>query len=403
MAYVEKLPSATPSFRGAGGRSFVEIMKRATMQNIPHWQKMKIHYWKTVFAVLSSLVIMACAIGGPVVTITEVSDPAGTYEKFDLKRDDLKKIQEIKKTLISKEKDPETSALTDILQKSTSFTVSEYLAKYPESKEAISDYKIGGYDVLSIIVYEEKDLSRESVRVTAEGYITFPLIGQIKVADLTTTEIEKLIAKMLAEKEYLLDAHVSVMVVKYEGRKFSALGAVFTPGQYPLQARERVLDGISKAGGLASVRQFGGREEPQSQEGMIIRTIDLRKDNERKIVISFDLQGLLKGRDQNANILLAENDVIYIPSADFFYIIGEVKNPGSYAFTKKDITIVEAVSMAGGFTHIAARNKTRVVRVEKGKEKIFEINMDAITKSGKMIQAVPVRPNDLIVVPESFF
>lgn len=345
--------------------------------------------------------LLACAAGGPVVTLTEVDDSSSNLKNLELKKEDLNKIQEIKKTLVSKEQDPGASALSDILQKSTSMTVSEYLARYPEDKAAISDYRIGGYDVLSIIVYEEKDLSRESVRVTANGFITFPLIGQIKVADLTATEIERLISKMLAEREYLLDAHVSVMVVKYEARKFSALGAVSNPGQYPIQVRERVLDGISKAGGLASVRQIG-TQEPQAQEGMIIRTIG-GKESGKKVVITFDLQGLLKGRDQNANILLAENDVLYIPSADFFYIIGEVKNPGSYAFTKKDITIVEAISMAGGFSHIAARNRTRVVRLEKGKEKIFVVNMDAITKSGKMIQAVPIKPNDLIVVPESYF
>ncbi len=360
------------------------------------------HVLKTLSCALLVLFISACVTGGPVVTINEVDDSSGNLKKLELKREDLDKIQEIKKTLVTKEQDPGVSALSEILEKSTSLSVSEYLARYPEEKTAVRDYRIGGYDVLSIIVYEEKDLSRESVRVTAEGFITFPLIGQMKVADLTATEIEKLISKMLAEREYLLDAHVSVLVVKYEGRKFSALGAVSTPGQYPIQGRERILDGISKAGGLASVRQFGGKEEPQSQEGMIIRTIG-DKDSGKKIVITFDLQGLLKGRDQNSNILLAENDVLYIPSADFFYIIGEVKNPGSYAFTKKDITIVEAISMAGGFSHIAARNKTRIVRVEKGKEKIFVINMDAITKSGKMIQAIPIRPNDLIVVPESFF
>ena len=66
-------------------------------------------------------------------------------------------------------------------------------------------------------------------------------------------------------------------------------------------------------------------------------------------------------------------------------------------------TIVEALSMAGGFTRIAARNKTRIVRIENGVERIYEVNVDAITKAGKMIQAVPVKPNDLIVVPESFF
>ena len=116
-----------------------------------------------------------------------------------------------------------------------------------------------------------------------------------------------------------------------------------------------------------------------------------------------DLSGLLKGSDQISNIFLADQDVLYIPKAEFFYIMGEVKTPGSYAFNKKDITIIEAISMAGGFTPIAARNKTRIVRIEDGREKIYDVNVDAITKSGKMIQAVHIKPNDLIVVPESFF
>ena len=358
--------------------------------------------FKSAVSVLCAIVVISgCALGGPVVTVTEVNDASTAVKGMDLKKADLAKFQEYKKTVVTKE--PGSNAISDLLQKSAPLTVSEYLAKYPLAKDEISDYKIGGYDVLSIIVYEEKDLSRENVRVTAEGFITFPLIGRLKIADMSTTEVERLISKLLAEKDYLLDAHVSVMVVKYEGRKFSVLGAVSNPGLYPLQARERVLDGISKAGGLASIRQTGGREEPQSQEGMIIRTLNVGKPDERKIVVAFDLQGLLKGRDQNANIFLAENDVIYIPSADFFYIIGEVKTPGSYPFTKKDITIAEAISMAGGFTRIADRNKTRVVRVEKGVEKIFEIKMDAITKSGKMTQAMGIRPNDLIIIPESFF
>ena len=209
-----------------------------------------------VFVLSTLLIIFGCALGGPVVTVTEVSDSSTAMKALELKKADLAKFEEYKKTLVTKE--PGANAISDILQKSAPLSVSEYLAKYPRAVEEVSDYKIGGYDVLSIIVYEETDLTRENVRVTAEGYITFPLIGRMKVADLTTTEVERLISKLLAEKDYLLDAHVSVMVVKYEGRKFSVLGAVSNPGLYPLQARERLLDGISKAGGLASVRQTGG-------------------------------------------------------------------------------------------------------------------------------------------------
>jgi len=343
-------------------------------------------------AVLLPLLLFACAgVDEDVVKVTTVEKNAA-YR--GLKADEIAKVQEVKKSIAGKDAD---EGLNSLLAKTRIYDVQEYLAKFPESRSAaLADYKVGGYDVLSVTVYEEKDLTLESVRVSADGFITFPLIGRIHVADKTTAEIEKLISRKLADGQYLNEAHVAVMVTKYEGRKFSVLGAVKSPGPYPLQARERVLDGISKAGGVDT-------EKGEKQDAMIIRTLNYGKQNETKIVISFDLHALLKGSDQISNIYLTDQDVVYIPKADYFYIIGQVKNPGSYAFTKRDITIVEAISIAGGFTPIAARNKTRIVRIENSAERIYEINVDSITKGGKIIQAVVIKPNDLIVVPESFF
>ena len=363
----------------------------------------------TLLATAGLLWLSACGgMGGQVVTVTDVRKDAGPvlekglYE--GLRRDDVARIEELKRTLSQTEKDAAAAALEKILEKTPSFTVAEYLANYPESRTIGEDYKIGGYDVLAITVYGEKDLTMESIRVSADGSLSFPLIGRLQVADMNTAQVEKLIALKLAEGQYLLDAHVSVLVTKYESRKFSVLGAVKTPGHYPLQAREKVLDGLSKASGLAGESDSQGRPiSGEAQEGMVIRTLNAGQPGERKIVINFDLQGLLKGQDQLSNIYLADGDVVFIPKADFFYIIGEVKNPGSYAFPKRNLTIVEAISMAGGFTRIAARNKTRIVRIERGAERIYDVNVDAITKAGKMIQAVPIKPNDLIVIPESFF
>ncbi len=369
----------------------------------------KVKTLRLLSAAVWLLLLWGCGgVEGRVVTVTDVRKDAGLvlekglYE--GLRRDDVARIEELKRNLSRKEKDSRNLAVADLLGKTPSYSIAEYVTKYPESKTIGEDYRIGGYDVLSITVYEEKDLTIEAIRVSADGFISFPLVGRLQVADLNTSEVEKLIARKLAEGSYLLDPHVSVMVTKYESRKFSVLGAVKSPGNYPLQAREKVLDGISKANGLAGESDYIGRSlRSEAQEGMVIRTLDPGKPDARKIVINFDLQGLLKGSDQISNIYLADQDVIYIPRADFFYIIGEVKTPGSYTFTKKEISIVEAISMAGGFTRIAARNKTRIVRIEKGVERIYNVNVDAITKAGRMIQAVPIKPNDLIVVPESFF
>jgi len=111
----------------------------------------------------------------------------------------------------------------------------------------------------------------------------------------------------------------------------------------------------------------------------------------------------LKGGDQVSNLLLHNEDLLFIPKAENFYIIGQVKEPGSYPIMQSEITLVEAISMAGGFTPIAARNRTRIVRVEDGVEKIYEIRVDEITETGKKARDLRVEPGDVIVVPESFF
>lgn len=332
--------------------------------------------------------ISGCGVGGDVVQVRKVRPGEGRA----LGSPELAKLEKIKKTGEAKTTD---SALNKVIAKAPRFSVSEYLKEYPGTKEAAADYRVGGYDVLSIKVYEEDDLSREEVRVSGEGYITFPLIGKLKVAGLNTSRIERLISNKLAEQQYLLNAHVSVIVTGFFSKHFMVLGSVKSPGSYPLQPRKRVLDGISKAGGV--------EVDKASTKAMVIRTLNPDGRDERKLVIKINLRGLLKRGDQISNIYLLDRDVIYVPPAEHFYIIGQIRKPGSYTMPEGEMTLVEAIGLAGGFTRIAARNSTRIIRIEDGVEKIIKVRVDAITKAGKKIHDVPIKPGDIIIVPESFF
>jgi polysaccharide biosynthesis/export protein len=344
---------------------------------------------KHIKILLTALTITACATGGDVVKITTVENSRSA----GIGKAELAKLESIRKAAKPQAVDPD---LRDVIDSTPHFTTSEYLARYSRgARIGDGDYKVGGYDVLNIIVYEEKDLSRKSVRVSSDGYISFPLIGRLRVRGRSTSEIESLLSLKLAQKEYVLNAHVSIMVTEYNSQRFLVLGAAARPGSYALRARERVLDGISRASGV----DFSNA----SKNGMIIRTENTVGGKERKIVIDLDLHALLKGRDQVANIYLEDKDILFISAVEHFYIIGQVKNPGSYAFSNGGVTLVQAISKAGGFTQIASRNKTRIIRVEKGVEKIINVKVDAITRAGKKIQDVIIRPDDIIIVPESFF
>lgn len=345
-----------------------------------------------LFIILALVALVGACVttGEDVVRITSLQ---GAHSG-GLKPQERAQLEEIKKTKSDSNVDP---GLTAVIEKTPHYSVEEYLATHSEARGSApgQDYKVGGYDVLNIIVYEEKDLSRQAVRVSADGYISFPLVGRLLVDNMTPSEIETLISQKLAEQKYLLEAHVSVMVTEYRSKQYLVLGAVHTPGSHPLQARERVLDALSKAGGLQT--------EKVGKRAMVIRAENPNTAQEQKIVINIDLQGLLKGKDQVSNIPLLDKDALFVPAAEYFFIMGQVRNPGSFPIPEKEITLVEAISLAGGFTPIASRNRTRILRVEEGVEKIIEVKVDAITKEGMKIKDVVIQPNDVIIVPESFF
>jgi len=337
----------------------------------------------------------ACSIGGDVVSVIDVAEKEEITGLDQAERDRLAKIKE------AEQKESNGHGLNHVIKATPSYDVAEYLSLRPDANNpAARDYTVGGNDVLNINVYEEADLSRQGICVSAEGYISFPLINRVAVGGLTTSEIATRISDRLAEGQFLIDAHVSVTVGDYKSKQFMVLGPVKVPGSYPLKADERVLDALSRAGGIGS---GGVLSDKAGSELMIIRTEQANTANERKVVVRINLQALLDEGDQSSNLLLEDGDVLYISKAERFYILGQVKKPGSFFYLDKDITLVEAISMAGGFTTIAARNRTRIVRVEDGRETIIKVKVDAITKSGKKGQDVGILPGDVIVVPESFF
>ncbi|MFH1981097.1 MAG: polysaccharide biosynthesis/export family protein [Pseudomonadota bacterium] len=350
-------------------------------------------YFRIVMATVLVAVATACATGGgDVVTVRTVTEE----DLSVLAQEEKDQLAEIKKAASEGAGD---KAIASVLESTPQYTMKQYLQEHPEAiGRGGREYVVGGLDVLNIVVYEEPDLTREKVRVSADGFVSLPMIGQIRVADLTTSEVGELISIKLAQGQYLLNAHVSILVTEYNSKRVLVLGKVNNPGSYALQAQEKVLDVLSRSGGLKVDDKAGA-----GQRGVIIRTENYNKENERKIAVSFDLRSLLQGKDQTGNIYLMDQDVVYIPRAEHFYIMGEVKNPGSYPLSEDEITLVEAISMAGGFSNIAARNKTRIIRVEDGVEKILEVKVDLITDVGKKRRDVIIRPNDVIVVPESFF
>ncbi|MCR5504375.1 MAG: polysaccharide export protein [Elusimicrobiaceae bacterium] len=172
-----------------------------------------------------------------------------------------------------------------------------------ENLKHSQDYLIQAGDLVEIKVYKEDDMDR-TLRVSTNGSITFPLIGNVKIAGLTVSQAENKMERAL--QAYLKTPSVSFLIKEYANKTV--------------------------------------------------------------------------------------------------YVLGEVKKPSSIAIMpEKTMTLLEAITSAGGFTDVAAMSKVKILRMENGVQKSIEVDVTQITKAGNKQFDVSLKPADVVFVPQSLF
>jgi polysaccharide biosynthesis/export protein len=83
-------------------------------------------------------------------------------------------------------------------------------------------------------------------------------------------------------------------------------------------------------------------------------------------------------------------------------VIGQVKTPQSLPF-RDGMTVLDAVLAVGGLGQFAAGNRAHLVRTENGKQTEIKVKLDSLVNNGDMKQNLPLKPGDVLVVPESRF
>ncbi|MBN2376139.1 MAG: polysaccharide biosynthesis/export family protein [Sedimentisphaerales bacterium] len=80
------------------------------------------------------------------------------------------------------------------------------------------------------------------------------------------------------------------------------------------------------------------------------------------------------------------------------FVVGNVNNPGVFD-VKTEVNVLQAISMAGGFTEWANKRKIKIFRRQGGVEQVIEVNYNKITSGKHPELNIPLQPGDSIVVP----
>ena len=158
-------------------------------------------------------------------------------------------------------------------------------------------YYIGTGDVLEVSVWKDPELSR-TVIVPPDGIISFPLIDNIRVTNLTVEDLDKVLTQKLSE--FVPDVTVTVMLTEINSLKAYVIGKVKAPGVYDITLDTDVMQILAQAGGLT----------PFASDGNIIV---LRRKNNQITKIPFDYGEVEKGKNLEQNILLQPGDVVVVP------------------------------------------------------------------------------------------
>jgi polysaccharide biosynthesis/export protein len=164
-------------------------------------------------------------------------------------------------------------------------------------------------DSIAISVYQDSKLDRQVV-VGPTGFISFPLVGQLKAGGLTPQALEKALRSKLRDK-YTGGLDITVALIasakqdEEQKPRFYITGEVTKPGPYVLRPGTTVMQAIAMSGGLG---QFAARKRIQIR----------RKVAGVESTLLFNYGAFESGADVRGNVELQADDVIIVPEKSFW-------------------------------------------------------------------------------------
>ncbi len=237
---------------------------------------------------------------------------------------------------------------------------------------------LGPGDSVTLHVFGQPDMDTV-LGIADDGTIRIPLAGAIQVGGLSAESAARRVEKAFKDGGYFVDPHVTLTVTQSLSQRVSVLGEVRTPGRYPVDSKTNIIDLLAQA---------GGETEFASDTVFVLRT-DAAGAVKRYPV---NLKGLADAGASAPTQLLRGGDSVYVPRAEQFFILGEVQKPSMYKL-EPNLTVLQAISLAGGVT-------------AKGSDRRVEIKRAG--KNGQQVVIKPkpndlVQPDDVIRVKESIF
>ena len=286
-----------------------------------------------------------------------------------------------------------------LLPVSVSFAQTQLLRR-----DANTEYRLGAGDQLVLHVSDLEEIGDKPQRIDPDGNIDLPLIGTVHAAGLTPTELKQVLATDLSK--YVTNPQVTLNVTDNASRPVSVLGAVTKAGVYQLQSPRTLAEVLSLAGGTTNDAGPSVTVTRLNKWGQVQAPGLKTEVSSGSSSVRIPLDQLASAKNPDANIVLQPNDVISVPRAEIVYVVGNVRKAGGFSLTHNEtLSVLQAISLAEGFSPDAATSRARILRrsSEDSSAPPREIKVDASRILAGKDADQPLYANDILFIPNSAF
>lgn len=243
---------------------------------------------------------------------------------------------------------------------------------------------IGAGDLLNVVVFDTPELTT-SARVSQDGEVNLPVLGTMKLAGMNTIEAARQIEDELRSRHLILDPHVTIFIAEYASQGATVIGEVRSPGIYPTLGTRKLLDMLAVAGGL------------QTTAG---KTVSIVHRDDPQHPLTIPLQSGPATMHAQENPIILPGDTVIVQKAGIVYVIGDVLKPGGFLIDNNTpISVMQSLSLAGGWDKTAALSKTKLIRkIPSGREEM-DLDLKHITYGSQA--DLKVQDGDILYVPSS--
>ncbi len=271
----------------------------------------------------------------------------------------------------------------------------------PESPASLrSSYVLGPEDQITIRALDADEISDKPLRIDMNGYIRLPMVGRLRASGLTLEQLEAEIVNRL--KTYIQQPEVAVSITEFRSQPVSVIGSVNSPGVHQLQGRKTLVEILSLAGGLRNDAGHSVKIVRRLEWGRIPLRSAADDSTGQFSVAQVSLKALMEAKNPDENIVIRPHDVISVPRADMVYVTGQVQRSGGFVLNEREtITVLQALSLAGGLDRAASPQNSRILRPSSGAANRAEIAVDLKKILAGKANDVSLQPDDILFIPAS--